>query len=475
MCAEFLATFIFVFVVVSCVVFTYEDRATTVNIVLARNSSARVLFPEEAQRPLAAAAAACCWGLLPPLSGAPPPAWIEGASPAGWRGRARRAAAAALAAAPAPAPALAPVPSPGALPRALQGPSPSPTSPPLTLVTVKFDSFGISRWIFIALAVGFMIGVLVFSVGSISGANINPAVTLALALTRKMSTFRAACYIAAQLAGSTLGALIVRSLAPTLFLRAGGGANGVANVLDGDGASRLSTWTVLGGEMLGTGVLVLTVCAAADVGREKNNRYQAALTPLMIGLAVTVAHLVLIPIDGCSVNPARSFGAALVVGAFPDHYLFWAGPMLGAAVAAFVYTNLLVLREKEEAWGEEGEDAPGSLGGGIALLRTRASGGGGGGSGSAGGSGSGSAGGTPSLGAGAPALVPPSPLLGALPAPALPANEEERARFAVKSVSLSQRLETAAGNKGQLALGGRQHVDDVAWAAGNNRGGVKEW
>jgi aquaporin PIP len=277
-----------------------------------------------------------------------------------------------------------------------------------------------------------------------------------------MSTFRAACYMVAQLCGATLGSLIVRSLAPTLFLAAGGGANGVASVEDGNGVSRLSTWTVLGAEMLGTGVLVLTVCAAADVGREKNNKYQAALTPLMIGFAVTVAHLVLIPIDGCSVNPARSFGAALVAGAFPDHYLFWAGPMLGAALAAFVYTNLLVLREKEEAWGEGDEDPLGRLGGGIALLRMRA--------------GAGSGGGTPSFGAAAGAApVPPSPQFALLPAPALVADEE-RARTAARSLTLSARLDMAAGTKGQLALGERQHVGAPARALGSSeRAGVKEW
>jgi hypothetical protein len=186
----------------------------------------------------------------------------------------------------------------------------------------------------------------------------------------------------------------------------------------------------------------------------------------MIGLAVTVAHLALIPIDGCSVNPARSFGAALVVGAFPDHYRFWAGPMLGAAVAAFVYPNLRVLREKEgDAWagGEEGEEAPGSRGGGIALLRPRA----------------GTGAGTPQLGAAHGANpVPPSPTFVALPAPALPPPEPGALRGAEKSLTISQRLEVAAGNRGNLARGGeRLHVGAPAWAAGGSerRPGVKEW
>jgi MIP family channel proteins len=173
-------------------------------------------------------------------------------------------------------------------------------------------------------------------VGSISGANLNPAVTLALAVSGKLSWFRAACYTLAQCTGSVLGALVVRSLAPELFRSAGGGANGVvAN-------PNVGMWTVLGGEILGTAILVLCVCAAADVGREQKSKYQGALTPLMIGLAVSAAHLFLIPIDGCSLNPARSFGPAVAMLAFPDHWLFWVGPCIGAVLASLIYSNLFV-------------------------------------------------------------------------------------------------------------------------------------
>ena len=76
--------------------------------------------------------------------------------------------------------------------------------------------------------------------------------------------------------------------------------------------------------MLGTGLLVFTVCSAADVGREKNNKYTGALTPLVIGLAVLCAHLFLIPVDNCSINPARSFGSAVAFGdavAWENHWV----------------------------------------------------------------------------------------------------------------------------------------------------------
>ena len=62
-----------------------------------------------------------------------------------------------------------------------------------------------------------------------------------------------------------------------------------------------------------------------------------ALTPLMIGFAVLVAHVALIPIDGCSINPARSLGSAVAANAWENHWLFWLGPLLGGPLAAFLY------------------------------------------------------------------------------------------------------------------------------------------
>jgi len=80
----------------------------------------------------------------------------------------------------------------------------------------------------------------------------------------------------------------------------------------------------------------------ADVGQANvRTKYVGAMTPLCIGLAVLVAHLLLIPIDGCSINPARSFGPAVVAGSWVDHWVFWVGPMTGAAVAAVVYDATL--------------------------------------------------------------------------------------------------------------------------------------
>ena len=90
-----------------------------------------------------------------------------------------------------------------------------------------------------------------------------------------------------------------------------------------------------------TFLLVMTVMAATDSVRSKTNQHIPIIAPLVIGLAVTVAHFVAIPVDNCSINPARSFGVSMVSGNWNDHIVFWAGPYLGATGAALVYEYLL--------------------------------------------------------------------------------------------------------------------------------------
>jgi aquaporin PIP len=186
--------------------------------------------------------------------------------------------------------------------------------------------------VLIPFAFGLMITVMVFAIGDISGANLNPAVSLALFVMRKMSALRFICYVSAQMIGACIGSAYVRSIYPELFDAAGGAANAFTA-----SASSANTWRAIGAEMLGTFLLVFTVCAAADVGRERLTKYVGAMTPLAIGLAVFLAHIFIVPIDGCSINPARSFGSAAVTGKWDSQWIFWVGPFLGALCAALVW------------------------------------------------------------------------------------------------------------------------------------------
>jgi aquaporin PIP len=208
-----------------------------------------------------------------------------------------------------------------------------------------------ARQLEVALVFGAMITILVYIFGGISGGNINPAVSWALMIMKKISPLRCAAYTAAQCMGAVCGAGMVRIMTPALFDKVDGGANEIQK-----GATAQES---VGVEFGCTFILVMTVMAATDPVRKDF----ATITPLVVGLAVTAAHFVAIPVDNCSINPARSFGVSAISGNWngacapqctralhhpphppplrADHSVFWFGPYLGATAAALVYQYLL--------------------------------------------------------------------------------------------------------------------------------------
>lgn len=188
----------------------------------------------------------------------------------------------------------------------------------------------------IAWAFGGMIFVLVYCTAGISGGHINPAVTFGLFLARKVSLVRAVLYMVAQCLGAICGCALVKSFQKGLYNRYGGGANSLA-----DG---YNTGTGLGAEIIGTFVLVYTVFSATDPKRSARDSHVPVLAPLPIGFAVFMVHLATIPVTGTGINPARSFGAAVVFNQskpWNDHWIFWVGPFIGAAIAAFYHQFIL--------------------------------------------------------------------------------------------------------------------------------------
>ncbi|GMG99396.1 hypothetical protein Nepgr_001236 [Nepenthes gracilis] len=165
----------------------------------------------------------------------------------------------------------------------------------------------------IAWAFGGMIFVLVYSV------------TFGLFLARKVSLVRAVMYMVAQCAGAICG-----------LGSYGGGAN-MLNV-------GYSKGTGLAAEIIGTFVLVYTVFSATDPKRVARDSHVPVLAPLPIGFAVFMVHLATIPITGTGINPARSLGAAVIYNhkkIWDDQWIFWVGPFIGAAIAAFYYQFIL--------------------------------------------------------------------------------------------------------------------------------------
>ncbi|KAI3929038.1 hypothetical protein MKX01_029567 [Papaver californicum] len=188
----------------------------------------------------------------------------------------------------------------------------------------------------VAWAFGGMIFVLVYCTAGISGGHINPAVTFGLFLARKVSLIRAVLYMVAQCLGAVCGVGLVKAFQKSYYVRFGGGANELA-----DG---YSTGTGLAAEIIGTFVLVYTVFSATDPKRSARDSHIPVLAPLPIGFAVFMVHLATIPITGTGINPARSFGAAVIYDknkAWDDQWIFWVGPFTGAAIASFYHQFIL--------------------------------------------------------------------------------------------------------------------------------------
>jgi len=189
----------------------------------------------------------------------------------------------------------------------------------------------------IAWAFGGMIFVLVYCTAGISGGHINPAVTFGLFLARKVSLIRALLYIVAQCLGAICGVGLVKGLQKGYYDTYGGAA---ANVVQ----PGYSKGTALGAEIIGTFVLVYTVFSATDPKRSARDSHVPVLAPLPIGFAVFMVHLATIPITGTGINPARSFGAAVIFNqakAWHEQWIFWVGPFVGAAIAAFYHQFIL--------------------------------------------------------------------------------------------------------------------------------------
>ncbi|KNA15579.1 hypothetical protein SOVF_097000 [Spinacia oleracea] len=188
----------------------------------------------------------------------------------------------------------------------------------------------------IAWAFGGMIFILVHCTAGISGGHINPAVTFGMLLARKLSLLCAVSYMVAQCLGAVCGVALVKAFHGVYYDKYGGGANKVS--------PGYSSGTALAAEIVGTFVLVYTVFSATDPKRKARDSHIPVLTPLPIGIAVFMVHLATIPITGTSINPARSFGPAVVYNkhkTWSHLWIFWVGPFIGSAIAVFYHEGIL--------------------------------------------------------------------------------------------------------------------------------------
>jgi len=182
----------------------------------------------------------------------------------------------------------------------------------------------------------FVLMFLITTLGGVSGAHFNPAVSIALAALRKISPKDAAIYIVVQLAGGVGGAL----LAKVLYLNEGrpdtvhyGATVPSQQFLQGG-----KVGLALLAEFMGAFVLMWAI-----MGTAVNPSGQKDWAGLVIGATLGLAVMIIGPLTGAGFNPARSFGPALVSGTFTDFWIYIVGPIVGALVAAFGYA-LLVLK-----------------------------------------------------------------------------------------------------------------------------------
>jgi len=190
----------------------------------------------------------------------------------------------------------------------------------------------------VALAHGLVISAAVYATGHISGGHINPAVTIAMWANGKMKPPEAAAYIVAQLLGAVIAALSLNCLFPAEAVEAaklGATLGSEANM------ALLGPIKTMGIEIFLTIFLIITIFAVAVDNRGAKQIYGFA-----IGLTVCFDILAAGPLTGASMNPARSFGPALVGGYWDMHWVYWLGPIVGALIGAFFYQKVLMKKTK---------------------------------------------------------------------------------------------------------------------------------
>jgi aquaporin NIP len=174
----------------------------------------------------------------------------------------------------------------------------------------------------IALTFGLVVMAMIYATGHLSGAHINPAVTLAFTLTRHFPAREAAAYIAAQCAGAIAGALALLAVWPDQPAQLG------ATVP----APGIGAGSALVYELVLTAILMFTIIAVAT-----DTRAVGAAAAIAIGGAVGLDALFGGPVTGASMNPARSLGPAIAAWEWRDFWIYVVGPVAGAALAALAY------------------------------------------------------------------------------------------------------------------------------------------
>jgi len=199
------------------------------------------------------------------------------------------------------------------------------------VISAAFPDVGIGL-LGVALAFGLSVVTMAYAIGHVSGCHLNPAVTVGLAAGGRFPVSGVGAYVISQLIGAVVAAAVLYVIArgtPAFDLANGFAANGYGEHSPGH-YDLVSAFVA---------ELVLTMMFLFVIMGATHGRAPVGFAPLAIGLALTLIHLVSIPVTNTSVNPARSTGPALFVGgwALAQLWLFWVAPLIGGALGGMLY------------------------------------------------------------------------------------------------------------------------------------------
>ncbi|HEY7734943.1 MAG TPA: MIP family channel protein [Nitrososphaera sp.] len=209
-------------------------------------------------------------------------------------------------------------------------------------ITISAELFGsglsVESILMISLAHGAAIGIMIYAFGHISGAHINPAVTIAMLVTRNIKGKDAAGYIGAQIVGAILAASAHMAILPEAGAAVNFGTQGGPSEF-----LNFSAASGLGVEIILTFFLVTTIFMAAV-----HRKAAAGMAGIAIGGMIFLLHLVGVPLTGASMNPARTLGPAIVSGQWDFHWIYWVGPIVGAVIAGLIMQYVYVKKAAKE-------------------------------------------------------------------------------------------------------------------------------
>jgi aquaporin-4 len=191
----------------------------------------------------------------------------------------------------------------------------------------------------ISFAHGAAIGLMVYSFGHVSGAHINPAVTIPMIITKKIGVLDGIGYIVFQIIGGIIAAFSLKAILPELGAKVNFGVQGGPSEFIGNSA--MSGFAL---ELVFTFFLVTVIFMTAV-----HKKAPAGMYGLAIGGMVFLLHLVGVPLTGASMNPARTLGPAIASGYWDFHWIYWAGPIIGGIIAALIMNYIFVKKAESSA------------------------------------------------------------------------------------------------------------------------------